>query len=105
VPQLAAEQQTPSTQEPLAQSLPAPQICPRRLSPQEPALQNCPAAQSASLAQTETHAVWVVALHMKGKQVCVVAGLHAPAPSQLRANVSSVELAGHEGAAHWVPAA
>jgi hypothetical protein len=38
------------------------------LSPQDPALQNWPGAQSVSLAQTATHAVWVVALHMKGKQ-------------------------------------
>jgi hypothetical protein len=62
VPQLPAPQQTPSTQYPLAQSLPAAQICPRRLSPHDPALQNCPAAQSASLAHTATQAACVVAL-------------------------------------------
>jgi hypothetical protein len=75
------------------------------LSPQEPALQNCPAAQSASAAQTETQAVCVVALHMNGKQDCVVGGLHVPAPSQVRTSVSSVEPAGQDGGAHWVPAA
>jgi hypothetical protein len=32
------------------------------LSPHDPALQNCPAAQSASLAQTATQAACVVAL-------------------------------------------
>jgi len=105
VPQLDAEQQTPSTQYPFAHSVPAAQICPRRLSPHEPALQTCPEAQSASLAQTATQAACVVALHTKGKQDWVVAGLQVPAPSQVRTSVSMVEPAGHEGAAHWVPAA
>jgi hypothetical protein len=105
VPQLTAEQQTPSTQLPLTHSLPAAQICPRRLSPHEPALQYCPGAQSASPAQTATHAVWVVALHAKGKQDWVVAGLHVPAPSQERTSVPTIEPAGQEDGAHWVPAA
>jgi hypothetical protein len=103
-PHAPAEQQTPSTQLPLAHSPPVPQICPRRLSPHEPALQNCPVAQSASLAQTATHAVCVVVLQVNGKQDWVVAGLHVPAPSQVRTSVPTVEPAGQEGAAHWVPA-
>jgi hypothetical protein len=100
VPQLPAEQQTPSTQKPLTHSVPAVQICPSRLGPHEPALQYCPGAQSASPAQTATHAVWVVALQVKGKQDWVVAGLHVPAPSHERTSVSSVEPAGHEDGAH-----
>jgi hypothetical protein len=62
-------------------------------------------AQSPSLAQTDTQAAWVVGLHTKGKQDWVVAGLHVPAPSQERTSVSSVEPAGQEAGAHWVPAA
>jgi hypothetical protein len=38
-PQLAAEQQTPSTQLPLSHSAPDTQSCPRRLLPHEPAIQ------------------------------------------------------------------
>jgi hypothetical protein len=52
--QLADEQQTPSTQLPLPHSVPAVQICPSRLRPHDPALQNWPGAQSASDAQTDT---------------------------------------------------
>jgi len=51
VPQAAAEQQTPSTQKPLAHWPPAEQLCPRRLTPHEPALQVAGATQSASLPQ------------------------------------------------------
>jgi hypothetical protein len=75
------------------------------LSPHEPAVQNCPAAQSLSPAQTATHPVWVALLHTNGKQDWVVAGLHVPAPSQERTSVSTVEPAGQEAGAHWVPAA
>ena len=67
-------------------------------------MQYCPGAQSVSLAQTATHAAWVVMLQVKGKQDWVVAGLHVPAPSQERTSVPSVEPAGQEDAAHWVPA-
>jgi hypothetical protein len=48
VPQLADEQQTPSTQLPLSQSAPPVQSCPRRFFPQAPSLQTVPGAQSAS---------------------------------------------------------
>ena len=51
VPQLADEQQTPSTQFPLSHSPPAAQIWPSRFLPHEPPLQTLPAAQSPSLAQ------------------------------------------------------
>jgi hypothetical protein len=105
VPQLGAEQQTPSTQYPFAHSVPAAQICPRRFSPHEPELQTCPGAQSASLAQTATQAACVVALQAKGKQDWLVAGLQVPAPSQVRTSVSRIDPAGHDGGAHCVPAA
>jgi len=51
VPQLAVEQQTPSTQLPLSHSDGAAHIWPSRFFPHEPALQNMPPAQSASTAQ------------------------------------------------------
>jgi hypothetical protein len=104
-PQLAAEQQTPSTQLPLAHSVPAAQIWPRRLSPQAPALQTFPEEQSELLAQTETQAVPVAALQANGTQDWVEAGLQVPAPSQVRADVAVTALAGQEAAAHCVPAA
>jgi hypothetical protein len=68
LPQLGAEQQTPSTQLPLSHSPPTEQIWPRRLRPHEPFVQNCPPAQSASAVQTETQ-LWVVALQANGAQV------------------------------------
>jgi hypothetical protein len=101
VPQLAEEQQTPSTQLPLPHSVPAPHSWPSRLRPQEPLLQTLPGEQSASTAQTATQAV---PLQAKGTQLCVVAGLQAPAPSQLRASEAVVPVVGQVGAAHWVPA-
>ena len=105
VPQLAVEQQTPSTQLPLPHSVPAAQIWPRRLSPQAPALQTFPDEQSALLAQTATHAVPVAALQANGTQDWVAAGLQVPAPSQVRGEVAVTPPAGQEGPAHWVPAA
>ena len=60
VPQLAAAQQTPSTQLLLSHSVPAPHCWPRRLRPQEPAVQKLLGAQSAF----EAHAAkQVVPLH------------------------------------------
>src|SRR5262245_31756604 len=101
VPQLADEQQTPSTQLPLWQSAPAVQICPRRFSPQEPLLQTWPAAQSAS---PEQAARQEVPLQLYGRQDCVAAGWHAPLPSQRRASVAVVAPSGQEGGAQSVPA-
>jgi hypothetical protein len=101
VPQLADEQQTPSTQLPLPHSVPMAQSWPSRLRPQEPLLQTLPGEQSVSTAQTATQAV---PLQAKGTQLCVVAGLHVPAPSQLRASEAVVPLVGQVGAAHCVPA-
>jgi hypothetical protein len=57
VPQLAAEQQTPSTQLPLSHSAAAPQICPRRFFPHEPLLQTLPGAQSLSPVHAARQAV------------------------------------------------
>jgi hypothetical protein len=105
VPQLAVEQQTPSTQLPLPHSLPAAQIWPRRLRPHAPALQTFPDEQSALLAQTATHAVPVAALQAKGTQDWVEAGLQAPAPSQLRGELAVTAPLGQEGPRHCVPAA
>jgi hypothetical protein len=104
VPQLDDEQQTPSTQLSLAHSAAAEQIWPSRLSPHTPAVQVLPGAQSSLVTQTDTQ-VWLPALQANGVQPWVVAGLQVPAPSQLRASVATVESAGHDGAAHCVPAA
>ena len=103
LPQLADEQQTPSTQFPLSHSLPAAQAWPSRLRPQAPELQTFPGAQSVLLAQTATQAV-PVALQANGVQDCVLAVLHVPLPSQVRGSVSVTEPVGQEGAAHCVPA-
>jgi hypothetical protein len=102
VPQLAEEQQTPSTQLVLWHSVPDAQIWPSRFSPHEPATQKFPGAQSVSAVQTETQ-LWVEALHTKGAQGWVVAGLHVPVPSQVRASAASVESL-QTGGAHCVPA-
>jgi hypothetical protein len=60
LPQLAAPQQTPSVQWPLPHSASPAQSWPRRLRPQDPALQTFPGAQSLSAPQ----AAWqVVPLH------------------------------------------
>jgi hypothetical protein len=67
VSQLADEQQTPSTQLPLAHSAAVPQIWPSRFNPHEPAVQKLPGAQSSLVAQTDTQ-VWVAALHANGTQ-------------------------------------
>jgi len=101
VPQLAAEQHTPSTQFPLPHSPPALQSWPSRFKPHEPLLQTFPGAQSPSPAQT---AMQVVPLQAKGAQLWVVAGLQVPAPSQLRASEAVVAVVGQEGPAHCVPA-
>lgn len=102
VGQLAAEQQTPSTQLPLAHWPGAVQICPSRLRPQDPALQLAGIAQSASLLQADRQP-WVAALQTYGAQGWVLAGLQAPAPSQVRASVVVVGSA-QAGGAHCVPA-
>lgn len=102
VPQVGAEQQTPSTQLLLAHSVPSVQIWPRRLRPHDPFVQNWPGAQSASAVQTATQ-LWVVLLQANGAQDCIVAGLQLPIPSQVRARFAVVAVA-HAGAAHWVPA-
>ncbi len=100
--QLALEQHTPSTQLPLAHSEPSEQIWPRRLRPQDPFVQNCPGAQSASAVQTDTQ-LWVALLHANGAQDCIAGGLQFPPPSQVRARFAMVVVA-QAGAAHWVPA-
>ncbi len=105
VPQLAVEQQTPSTQFALPHSVPEAQIWPSRLSPQAPALQTFPGEQSALLAQTDTQAVPVAALQANGTQDCVAAVLQTPAPSQVRAEVAVTPPAGQDAPAHCVPAA
>jgi hypothetical protein len=102
VPQLADEQQTPSTQFPLPHSPPVAQSWPSRLRPQEPLLQTFPGAQSESMAQTATQAV---PLQANGVQLWVAAGLQVPAPSQLRASEAVMPPVGQVGAAHCVPAA
>ena len=105
LPQLAAEQQTPSTQLPLPHSLPAAQSWPRRLSPHAPALQTFPGAQSALVAQTATHAVPVAALQANGAQDWVDGCLQVPAPSQVRCEVAVTPPLGQEAPRHCVPAA
>jgi hypothetical protein len=90
-------QQTPSTQLPLAHSVPRVQTWPRGLSPQVPAVQTLPGAQSPLLAQTEMQAL-PAALQANVPQDCVVAALQVPLPSQVRARVSVVEPLGQDGA-------
>jgi hypothetical protein len=103
LPQLALEQQTPSTQLPLSHSLAAAHNWPRRLRPQAPlASQNLLGAQSALLAHTATQPVPVAALQAKGAQDCVAAALQVPFPSQVRARLSVTDPLGQEGPAHWV---
>jgi hypothetical protein len=101
LPQLADEQQTPSTQLPLSHSVPAPQSWPSRLSPQAPLLQNLLGAQSLLPAQTATQAV-PLAAQANGAHGWVTAGLQVPLPSQLRASVSVP--AEQAGPTHCVPA-
>ena len=57
VPQLADEQQTPSTQLPLPHSAGAAQIWPSRFGPQEPALHTMPLTQSLSIPQADRQLV------------------------------------------------
>jgi hypothetical protein len=101
VPQDGDPQQTPSTQLPLSHSAPAAQICPSRLFPHEPLLQTLPATQSLSMAHDDRQ---VDPLHVYGAHVCVAAGRHVPAPSQVRASVAAFAPSGHTGGAHCVPA-
>ena len=90
-------QQAPSTQLPLAHSVPTVQTWPRGLRPQVPAVQTLPGAHSLLLAQTEMQAL-PAALHANAPQDCVVAGLQVPLPSQVRASVLVVEPLGQDGA-------
>ena len=101
VPHAADEQQTPSTQLPLSHSAGAAQIWPRRFLPHDPLLQTIPETQSLSTPQAARQ---VVPLQVYGAQDCIVADLHVPAPSQLRASVAVVVPVGQTGAAHCVPA-
>jgi hypothetical protein len=102
VPQLAVEQQTPSTQLPLSQSAGAAQIWPSRLFPHDPLLQTMPPTQSLSIAQAARQ---VVPLQLYGAHDWVVAGWQLPAPSHLRASVAVAMPIGQVGGAHCVPAA
>ena len=103
LPQGPVMQQTPSTQLPLSHSVPAAHTWPSRLSPQTPELHTLPVAQSLLLAQTEMQAL-PAELQTNGEQDCVLADLHVPLPSQLRASVSVTVPLGQDGAAHCVPA-
>ena len=106
-PHEADVQHTPSTQVlPVRQSVVAVQLCPaRRLLPHRFVCgsQMSGARQSASTVHAALHACRP--LQRYGAHDCVVAGLHVPAPSQVRASVSVDELVGHEAAMHAVPAA
>jgi len=101
VPQVADEQQTPSTQLPLSHSDGAAQIWPSRFFPHEPLLQTMPDTQSVSAPHAARQ---VVPLQVYGAHDCIVAARHVPEPSQVRGNVAVAVPAGQTGAAHCVPA-
>jgi hypothetical protein len=106
VAQLAVEQQTPSTQKlPVKQSDVWAQACPSGfLSPHRFVARSH--RLGAAQASLDVHAVLhAVPLQANGAQDSVLAARHAPAPSQLRANVSIEPPAAQEGAAQIVPAA
>jgi hypothetical protein len=105
VPHIVLSQQTPSTHAlPVRQSPSTMQGWPRRFwSPQEffTRSQIAGDAQSKSPRQVAPQAA---PLHTKGAHDCVLAGRHAPAPSQVRPSVCDAAPVGHDGGAHDVPA-
>jgi hypothetical protein len=74
-------QQTPSVQNPDAQSLSLAQTAPRGLGPQLPFTQVTPSTQSRSDLQVTTHAR-VVASQVNGAQMVAGPDLQCPLPSQ-----------------------
>ena len=74
-------QQTPSVQNPDAQSLSFEQTAPRGLGPQLPFTQTTPSTQSASDLQVTTQARVVVS-HVNGAQMVAGPDLQCPTPSQ-----------------------
>jgi methionyl-tRNA synthetase len=76
-PWQASPQQTPSTQKVLAHSAPFMQACPVCLRPQLPSTQACPAWQSASVVQVESHALTE---HLKGAHTCTPGARQTPLP-------------------------
>jgi hypothetical protein len=106
VPQLGVAQQTLSTHEsPVRQSSSIVQASPRRcLSPHLFFWRSQIAGGAQSPSATQV-VLQVVPLHMYGAHDCVLAGLHAPAPSQARPRVCVDAPCGQVGGAHDVPAA
>jgi hypothetical protein len=104
VPQLAVAQHTPSTQElPVRQSPSPAQGWPRRfLSPHAFVVRSQMLGVAQSVSETQV-VLQAVPLHEKGAHDWVLAGLQAPAPSQVRPSVCVAAFAGHEGGAQDVP--
>jgi hypothetical protein len=80
-PLQATLQQTPSAQNPEAQSAFAAHTAPRGLGPQLPLTHFTPPVQSPSLAHVEKH-LFVLVSQSKGAHTVAGPGLHRPAPSQ-----------------------
>ncbi len=81
-PWQASPQQTPSTQNVLAHSLPLAQVWPFDLGPQLPATQLCPVWHSASVVHFVLHAP---AEHLNGAHGCTPGGRQTPLPLQVPA--------------------
>lgn len=86
VPLQAVLQQTPCAHCPLAHSVAPPHAVPRGFNPHEPFTQTLGAVQSPSCMQVALQAA--ASPQVNGAQLRVVAGLHFPAPSQVRTLVS-----------------
>jgi hypothetical protein len=94
-------QQTPSAQNPEAHWLAAVHDTPRGCGvTHKPPLQKKPLAQFASVVQLKPQ---TAPAHAFGLQLLVVAAKQVPAPSHVRADVSSALV--HEPATHTVPGA
>jgi hypothetical protein len=100
VPQDGDPQQTPSTQLPLTQAKPPPQLLPFVLSWQVPPMQVFPPIESAAFGAMELQSLAVLvqppvlqvafaALHWKVPQDTGFAGVHPPLPSQAPAGIAA----------------
>jgi hypothetical protein len=100
LPWQATLQQTPSVQKPVAQSAFFVQAAALERTPQLPATQGRPGAQSLSLAQLTAQA-FVAALQPNGAHTVTEPALHVPAPSHVQTPFTA--LASHLPGAQIVP--
>ena len=104
VPQLAVEQQTPSTQLPLPHSAPAAQIWPRRLRPQAPALQTLP-GDAVGVGGADRDAGGRRRCRRTARRTGSRRPCRRPRRRRCAPSVAVRRPVGQDGAAHWVPAA